>query len=814
MKISLTWLQRYIDLPESPKELAACLTLLGFEVDDIQTTGVPQLENVLVGEVLERVQHPDADKLGVCRVALGTEVGEKSIVCGASNYKVGDRVPVALPGATLPGGFKIKRSKLRGVESDGMMCSGKEIGAGEDAAGLLILDGSPEIGTPINKILTESDTVFNLEVTPNRPDCLSHIGIARELAAWYRREVKYPSLDDLPSIESRLSGDDVFQGAKVECEEDCPLYRATVIKGVKIGPSPPWMQELLSSIGLRPINNVVDVTNFVLHESGNPLHAFDARDINGKKITVRNAAEGESMTTLDGEERKLASRMVVISDEKRALAIAGVMGGQNSEVKEDTTDLVLEVAYFNPTTIRWVSKNLALSTDSSYRFERGVDPKSLRFATDRAVQLILETAGGVVCGPESVAGSEPVSQNEIKLSPDWVRAKAGFDIPDAQIQENLELLDMVVSPGDDGADWTVSIPSYRGDLDRPIDLLEEVLRIYGTDKIPSGAVRATATGANDHPITEFARQSGAYLVGQHFSETVTYTLRSESEQNDWSEDVAAMQLGLKNPISEDQTQLRHSLIPGMLESLRLNQSRKTGATRFFETGRVFREVNGKLIEMLSVAFLECSQGGARSWKERGNDDFYLAKKRTEILAGFAGVDIGRFGINPIEGGDTAWQEGHAALIDDPRAGILVEIGLMNLERIKTLDILGEIVAGSFCILPERLRDAKRVKFQGFSLFPPSSKDLALVVDKNELASNVVRSVSKIATKATKNAFALEALDVFDVYEGEGVASDKKSIGVSMRFRSLERTLKDKEVNQAFEAIQSEIKAKTNYEIRD
>ena len=814
MKISLTWLKRYIDLPETPKDLAASLTLLGFEVDDIQTTGVPQLENVLVGEVLERVQHPDADKLGVCRVALGSEIGEKSIVCGASNYEVGDRVPVALPGARLPGGFKIKRSKLRGVESDGMMCSGKEIGAGEDAAGLLILEGFPEIGTPINEVLTESDTVFNLEVTPNRPDCLSHIGIARELAAWYRREVRYPALDDLTSVDSRPSGDDIFEGASVDCEEDCPLYRATVIKGVKIGPSPAWMQELLSSIGLRPINNVVDVTNFVLHETGNPLHAFDARDINGKKIAVRNAAEGETMNTLDGEERKLASRMVVISDEKRALAIAGVMGGQNSEVKDDTTDLVLEVAYFNPTTIRWVSKNLGLSTDSSYRFERGVDPKSLRFATDRAVQLILETAGGEVCGPEHVAGSEPVSQNEIKLSPDWIRAKAGFDIPDTQIQESLELLDMVVSHGDDGAEWTVSVPSYRGDLDRPIDLLEEVLRIYGTNKIPSGVVKATATGANDHPITEFVRQSGAYLVGQHFAETITYTLRSESEQSDWSESVAAMDLGLKNPISEDQTQLRHSLIPGMLESLRLNQSRKTGATRFFETGRVFREINGKLIELISVAFLECSHGAARSWKERGSDDFYLAKKRVEILAGFAGMELGRFGIKPIEGDHTAWQEGHAALVDDPRAGILAEIGLMNLARIKALDIQGEIVAGSFCILPERLRAAKRVKFQSFSLFPPSSKDLALVVGKSELASNVVKAVSKIAAKATKNAFALEALDVFDVYEGEGVPIDKKSVGVSMSFRSQERTLKDKEVNQAFEVIQSEIKAKTNYEIRD
>jgi len=811
MKISLNWLKRYLDLPEGPKEIADSLTLLGFEVDDIETTGIPLLENVIVGEVLDREQHPNADKLGVCRVALGDAVGEKTIVCGASNYKVGDRVPVAIPGAVLPGGFKIKRSKLRGVASDGMMCSGKEIGACEDAAGLLILDGRPELGTPINDVLTDSDTIFNLEVTPNRPDCLSHIGIARELAAWYEREMRYPDVSDLPKPEDRTSDTEIFEGASVDCEEDCPLYRATVVRGVKIGPSPAWMQELLSSIGLRPINNVVDVTNFVLHECGNPLHAFDARDIKGKKITVRYATDGEKITTLDDEERELSNRMVVIADQERALAVAGVMGGENSEVKGDTVDLVLEVAYFKPSTIRWVSKTLGLSSDSSYRFERGVDPSSLRFATDRAVQLILETAGGEVCGPESVAGAEPEWSREIELSAEWVRANAGFEISDEQIKDSLERLDMKVSGG---SPWRVAIPSYRDDLERPIDLLEEVLRIYGTDKIPSGSVVATATGANDHPITEFSRRATSYLVGQHFNEVVNYTLRSEGEQKQWADSVAGMALALQNPISEDQTQLRHSLLPGVLETLRLNQSRKTGATRFFETGRVFRELKGKTVEMISVAFAECSDGRPRSWNQRETDDFYVAKKRAYILAGFAGMDILRFGMTQVTDGSTAWQEGQAAIIDDPRAGILAEFGLMNLERIKALDIQGDIVAGSFSILPERLKVAKRVRFQPFSLFPPSSKDLALVVDQSELASSVVRSVEKIAQKATQGAFELESIDVFDVYEGKGLPEGKKSVAVTMMFRSSERTLKDKEVNKAFDAIQKNIREKTDYEIRD
>ena len=810
MKVSLNWLKRYVDIEETPDELSHALTLLGFEVDDIENTGLAPLENVVVGEVLAREQHPDADRLGVCRVDVGGEE-EQQIVCGASNYKVGDRVPVALPGAVLPGGFKIKRSKLRGVESSGMMCSGKEIGVGEDHAGLLILEDRPEIGTPINEVITDSDTVFNLEVTPNRPDCLSHIGIARELAAWYKRELRYPEIGDTPMIEGE--SDDIFSDVSIDCEEDCPQYLARVIRGVKIGPSPKWMQELLQSVGLRPINNVVDVTNFVMLEHGNPMHAFDARDIAEGKIRVRNAADGEILKTIDGEERKLSSRAVVIADEDRGLAVAGVMGGENSEVKADTTDIVLEVAYFRPTTIRWVSKNLGLSTDSSYRFERGIDPNSLIFAAERAAQLICETAGGKLSGKTYSGGSAPNWESEINITTDWIRAEAGWDISDEQIKDSLESLELAVSDDGEG-NFTVSIPSRRGDLDRPVDLLEEVLRMYGTDKIPEAPVVATAVTRRDHPITEFVRASSNYLAGQHFNEAVTYTLRSLEEQSSWSSKLSAMKLGLQNPISEDQTQLRHSLIPGLLEVIRLNQARNTGATRFFETGRTFREIDGKVYEMISVSFVECSAGAARTWRERKHDDFFVAKKRIEMIAGLAGMDVSRFKIEPISDADSAWQEGHAASIDQPKAGVSVRIGLMNLSRIKNMDIQGEVVGGSFSILPERLRESKRPSFKPFSLFPSTARDLALVVDKTELASDVVRSVSKIGEKATKGAFGLESVDVFDVYEGIGVPGDKKSVAVSMVFRSMDKTLKDKDVNKAFDLIQSEIREKTTYQIRD
>ncbi|MEM9158896.1 MAG: hypothetical protein AAGB46_07570, partial [Verrucomicrobiota bacterium] len=417
-----------------------------------------------------------------------------------------------------------------------------------------------------------------------------------------------------------------------------------------------------------------------------------------------------------------------------------------------------------------------------------------------------------LCVNEYEVGKAPVWETEVELSPDWVRAKAGWDISDDEMKTSLEGLELEVRANDSGL-WRVVIPSHRGDLHRPIDLVEEVLRMYGTDQIPASSVVATAMARSDNPITVFNRRSSDYLVGQHFCEAVNYTLRSYDEQKNWSSSVSADALALKNPISEDQTQLRHSLIPGLLDALRTNQQRKTGATRFFEVGRTFQEIEGKVLELVSVGFAEASEGEVRSWKARTKDDYYAARKRIETIAGFAGIDLSRYPLKPVQVDTTAWQEEHSAVLDEPRAGVFARIGLMNLNRVKEMDVQGEVIAGMFSILPERLREQKRVKFKPFSLFPPSSKDLALVVNQRELASVVVSAVKKIATKAAKG-FELEDVAVFDVYEGSGLQEGKKSIAVSMTFRSAERTLKDKEVNQAFEAIQKGIREKTDYEIRD
>ena len=427
MKISLNWIRDYVALDAPVQEITRAITFLGFEVEQVAATGAPRLEQVVVGEVLTREKHPNADKLSVCTVDIGPAGGVKTIVCGAQNYKVGDRVPVALPGAVLPGGLEIKASRIRGQLSDGMLCSGLEIGVGEDAGGLLILPGSPRLGAPINEVLSAGDTVFDIEITPNRPDCLSHLGLARELAAWFRKGLAYPRERFRGDVEG-AGRSDLFSSVRVDAPEDCPLYAAHVVTGVRIGPSPAWMQERLRAVGLRPINNVVDVGNYVMLEYGQPLHAFDARKIAGGRIVVRRAQDGERITTLDGRERILSGRMLVIADAAKALVVAGVMGGENSGVDDTTTSIVLESAIFRAASVRWTSRALGLSSDSSYRYERGVDPHTALEAAWRAIDLIVETSGGSVVGPVCVVGGDVPWRREVTVSSGFVNERLGFDI--------------------------------------------------------------------------------------------------------------------------------------------------------------------------------------------------------------------------------------------------------------------------------------------------------------------------------------------------------------------------------------------------
>lgn len=820
MKISLNWLKQYVNLDGvSTDELKRAITFLGFEVEGVHSTGLPPLTNVVVGEILTRTKIPNLKKdISLCTVEVGAaHGGVRSIVCGAPNCDAGKRVPVALPGAVLPSGFQIAQRKTYGHESQGMMCAPDELGLGGEHAGLLILDPSTTIGQPINDAIPGGDTVFDIEITPNRPDALSHIGIARELAAWFRKDVNYPAIKF--QGETHGSRPDILADIKVESPKDCPLYIGIAIAGVKVGPSPAWMQERLKAIGLRPINNLVDVGNYVMLELGQPLHVFDAKKIGGRKIVIRHAAEGEKLTTLDAKERVLNSRMLVIADETRPLVVAGIMGGADAGVDDSTTDIVLEAAYFRPQSVRSTSKRLGLASDSSYRFERGVDPHSTLEAAQRAVDLLLETAGGTVVGPSFQVGGDVPWQREIVVTPAYINEKIGFEIPADEQRAALEALDLVIRHEEPtekrGPAWTVTIPSWRADLDRPIDLVEEVLRVYGTEKVPAApAIGPALVDAEDAPTVIFNRKVTDYLVGQHFHECVNYTLRSAKELKTWVSDAAVQELGLLNPFVEEQSHLRPSLILGLLESLKLNQSRGNHVARLCETGRVFMEINGTVHECAGVGFIVAENPKERAWLARAKPDFYAVKRHMEIIAGEAGISLSDQPLIPVTGAFWGWQEGQAAAAGDLPLGWTARFGLLNLAMVRAAGIEGKVWAGMFAILPEKLTgDQARRRYQNFSLQPAALRDLALVVDTVRHAEEVRRQLLKVARAAAGSAFAVEGVEVFDVYTGTALPEGKKSVAYALSFRSAERTLTDDEVNAVFAKIQQEIAVDGSISVR-
>ena len=822
MKLSRSWLQDYVDLVGvSDDDISRAITFLGFEVEQVIRTGAPALENVVVGQILTRDKHPNADKLSVCTVDVGpAHGGVRTIVCGAPNCDAGNRVPVALPGAVLPGNFVIKESKVRGQLSLGMMCSAKELTIAEDAQGLLLLAGSPEIGTPINDVLPPGDVVFDIEITPNRPDALSHLGVARELAAWFKKDLRYPAVSFTPAAISADPRADLLKSVRVSADIDCPLYTATVVSGVKIGPSPDFIQRRLTAVGLRPINNVVDIGNYVMLEYGQPVHAFDAKKLAGAEIVVRHASEGEKITTLDGKERTLAAGMLVIADAQKPVVIAGIMGSADSGVSADTTDLVLEVAFFKRQSVRPTSKRLGLASDSSYRYERGVDPHSLDEAAHRFIDLILALAGGVVAGPIHRVGADLPWEREITVTPAYINEKLGFEIPADEMRAALERLELVVTHEEPtesrGPAWTFAIPSWRDDLDRPIDLVEEVVRLYGSDKIPSSVVSAPGLVGNDDAIVLFNRQVTAALVGAGFNECVNYTLRPAKEVAAWSAAAQVDALALANPFVEDQSHLRSTLVGGLLESLALNQSRGVAASHLFETGRVFLERNGQLSECVAAAFVIAEETGERGWRPREAADFYTAKRHAATVAALAGIELERQPtVLVAEGTDAAraWQADHAAIAGDIKHGWTSTFGLVSLAHLKALGIKCKVYAGFFAMVSEKIAAAgERSGYKPFGLQPAALRDLAVVVPATTPAIDVQKTIAKHARAAAGNAFALEGVEVFDVYTGKGVPEGHKSLAYALSFRAADRTLTDDEVNAAFNKVQADLAA-AGYQIR-
>lgn len=781
MNISLNWLATHLDLSgKSVKEIDDLFTFAGVEVEGIVSKGITS-EKIVVAQIMEAVQHPNADRLKVTQVDAG-ERTLRQIVCGAQNYKIGDKVPCALPGAALPGGFTIGETVMRKVESKGMLCAAAEIGlpAGED--GLLILPSDSEIGKPV-KTLFDSDTLLELEVTPNRPDLLSHRGMARELATL----LKTPLVPlDLPSRSVSVSPTSLI---RIDAPSACPLYTAVKISDITVKESPPWLKQRLESIGLRPINNIVDVTNYVLHELGQPLHAFDFAKLTGN-IIVRNATEGEAFLALDESTHVLTSGDLLISDESgAALALAGVMGGAESGVTDTTTEILLESACFTPQGIRRTSRRTALSSDSSYRFERGVDPAGVLSASAFAVKLILEIAGGTVEANTHVAGEAPVLTKPVTLDAKKLDQLMGGSISLTAAEEILTRLGLTKL-----SDGTWDVPSFRADLQRHIDLVEEIARVHSLDNVPS---RFLGTFVPASPVdaaydADMVLRRRLAATGLHECQTIK--LISDAQVSDvlllrplQDGDVIRVKL----PLSEDHAVMRPSIVPGLIASAARNVRQQAKSLRFFEMGRVFRNAGGgkaKDQESETLAILLSGSAQPFGWSQADRTaDLYDLKGLLSALLGDRKITF-----TPKD--RPGFVLASDIKVDDQNIGVFARL---TLARERELDFATPVFVAELDLgkLRKLLNGISHV--ESLPQFPGSSRDAAMELPLTTPNAQIEAVIAKLAEPLLVSS---ECFDVFTDPTGQKIAADSKSVAYRFHYREATRTLKTEEIDTAHQKV--------------
>ncbi len=797
MKISLNWLRHYVDYEGTSQALAELLTMAGVEVEGIVETGV-NLDKVVVAQVLSKEPHPNADRLSVCRVDDGSGAEHpRQIVCGAKNFEAGAKVPLALPGAVLPGDVRIKVGKLRGVESEGMLCSARELRLSEDGEGLLLLPADAVVGTPIGDAIP-SDTVLDLEITPNRSDLLSHIGIAREVAALSGRTVTNDGGEHHTADYGHTGEDATTGGLKVAVDWTssgaCPYYTARLIENVKVEPSPDWLRGWVESVGLRSINNVVDVTNFVMLEMGQPLHAFDARSIGEGGIEVRHAREGEALHALDGKTYQLNRNHLLVAGagaEGKPLALAGIMGGENSGVTTATTRLVLESAYFAPGGIRRSSRELGLSSDASYRFERGVDSSGVLPASRRAVELIEHVCGGHALGIAAAGdlagrgGRLTETPIVARLRLDRCQQVLGVPVSGMKVREilgrfGLEEVGREDEPNRVSIDWQV--PSYRPDLRREIDLIEEVARVYGLNQIPARVLaRFAPSSAVDHTY-DFHMSLRRRLAGMGFMEARSVSLVSAAEA------AATGGPTLKNPLSEENAALRGSLLPGLLAAAGRNARQGSSDLRLFELGRVFAaDVPLGKPEAMRLGLLLTGTASPASWRNEGRPvDLHDLAGALEQLAGGTRLELRVAQGQPVEALAVAAE----ILLNGKPAG---RLGQVAPSRARELDLRGSVFVAELDVafLQEAASAGRR--FAALPRFPSVTRDLAMIAD----AALPHGRVNEVLRGAKEDLLSdVQLFDVFTDQSGEKVPAGKKSLAYSLTFRAEDRTLKNEEVNAA------------------
>lgn len=810
MQVSYRWLKELVDIELSAQELAEKMTRSGVVVEHVIPTN-KGVEGVVVARVLEKVKHPEADKLSICQVTTDGE-NKIQVVCGAPNVAAGLVIPFATVGASLPEGMKIKKAKLRGVESNGMICSAKELGIEldkippEQKEGILVLPENTPLGIPITEVLELDDYILELDLTPNRSDCLSVLNIAMEIGALLNKEVRLP----LPTFTSNEENIDALAQVDIQAPEFCHRYTAKIIKGVKIQPSPFWLQHRLQCAGIRPINNIVDVTNYVMMEFGQPLHAFDYHHLADHKIIVRQAHAEEKIVTLDSQERQLNKDMLLICDGARAIGIAGVMGGENTEVTDNTTDVFVESAYFQPTSIRRTSTRLGLRSEASIRFEKGINIETVVTAAERAVQLMQETGGGVVVGGTIDQYPTKHQRNTIELPMSKVNQILGTKITDNEIKTILSSLNFKITK-EQGDRLTVEVPPYRPDCSIKEDLVEEVARIYGYDTIPQTLPYGASSRGQLTAPQKIRDAIVTKLVALGLNEVVNYSFinkNNDAKLNYPDDDLRRNSVAILNPLSEEQGHMRTSIVPGMLNTLLFNHNRRNEDMAIFELGKVFLlegEIKPDTLANEKWTLGIALKGKTNStWKHSGQEyDFYYLKGIVEELT--TELKLTNVEYRPCKN-NSMYHPGRSAelYINGQYAGVFGELHPAIADH---YDLTARCYIAEIDVEAIIAQGINNMQITLLPKFPASTRDMAIVVEEKVSAAQLEQVI------AANKGELLQSWKIFDVYNGGQIASGHKSIAFALTFQA-DHTLTDEEVNIAYNQILQALSAQYHATLRN
>lgn len=778
MLISLNWLKQYIDLDGIKiKEMENALTMIGQEVEKIEVLG-ENLENVVTAQIIEKEMHPDSDHLTICKVDNGKEILQ--IVCGAPNHKAGDKVVLAQVGAKLDENFVIKKGKIRGVESNGMLCSEEELKIGKNSDGIMILPEDTPIGVPMKEYLGINDTVFELEITPNRPDCLSHIGIARELGAYYGKEVKYPNFEINAESEEKTA-----DSISVEITDSnlAKRYVARIIKNVTVKESPKWLKERVESIGIRSINNIVDVSNFIMMELNQPNHAFDLDKIEGGKIVVRAGLENEKLVTLDEQERELNSDDIVISDGVKAVALGGVMGGENSQITENTKNILLEVANFNSQNVRKTSRRLTLSSDSSYRFERRVDEENAVNVINRLANLIQEVAGGEILSYAVDNYPVPYEKKRATLNFERLNRFVGKVIPRETVIGILTRLEIEVV--DNGENLTLTAPSWRDDLENEQDYFEEIIRMYGFDNIENILPKLDISEQPVIDTTKLSTQVKLIAANAGLKEVINYSFvpKDAMEKIKYTNVPQENLIDVLKPITEDFVTLRPTLLYSLIKNAKDNINRNITNIRFFEVSRTFEKAEELAKEEVKLGIILAGENDKTLWNPKPVPyDFYDLKGIVEEI--FAQLKFNNYIIKRSE--QSQFHPGRSVDVFVGRE-LIGSFGEIHPDVLENFD-LGKtsVLVGEFNIDLIQKYISKKINYQGIVKYPAVPRDFAFVMKEEILVGDVLKTIQKIDKK-------IEKVELFDIYQGAGVLPGMKSVAISVVLRDKNKTLEEKEI---------------------